>query len=51
MREGKTVVVKMADVEVGVSIIDEDRLSVEVSGILKDSVDEGMTIADVEFTN
>ena len=52
MREGKTVVVTMADVEVGVlvSIIDEDRLSVKVSEILKDS-DEGMMIADVEFTN
>ena len=51
MREGKPVVVKMADVEVGVSIIDEDRFFVEGSEILKDSVDEGMMNADVEFTN
>ena len=51
MREGKPVVVKTADVEVGVSIIDEERFSVEVSEILKDSVDEGMMIADVEFKN
>ena len=44
MREGKTVVVKMADVEVGVTIIDEDkeRFFVEVS--------EMMISADVEFT-
>ena len=41
----------MADVEVGVSIIDEDRLSVEVSEILKDPVVEGIMIADVEVTN
>ena len=41
MREAKPFVVKMADVEVGVSIIDEDRLSVEVRN--DDS--------DVEFTN
>ena len=48
MREGKTVVVEMAGVEVGVTITDEDF---ELEEIPKDAVDEGIKIADEELSN
>ena len=51
MREGKTLVVEMAGVEVGVTIIDEERFSFKLEEIPKDAVDEGIKIADEELSN
>ena len=51
VREGKTVVVEIAGVEVGVTIIDEEWFCFELEEIPKDAVDEEIMIADVELSN